>query len=295
VSGLKLITGFNIQYKFFKLADKVINRIGVDILKNNINYMPELPDLQVFSKNLTKLFKDKKLEKVNVKVAGKLNVATKELEEALEGQVLISIDRVGKELQFTFKNGHVLALHLMLHGELHLFETKNEHRFSIIELIFEDDKGLALTDFQKAATPTLDPEKLNIPDALEVDVEYLKQKLGATKSPVKTVLMDQKVLRGIGNAYANEILYDAKLSPFSASNKIPADKIKILLNSIKSVLENAEKQIINHNPDIISGEVRDFLLVHKPKLKETAKGETIHQKPVGSRKTYYTDSQELFS
>jgi len=257
--------------------------------------MPELPDLQVFGKNLTKLFKDKKLEKVNVKVAGKLNVAAKELEEALEGQVLTGIDRVGKELQFTFKNGDVLALHLMLHGELHLFETKNEHRFSIIELIFEGDKGLALTDFQKAATPTLDPEKLNIPDALEVDVEYLKQKLGATKSSVKTVLMDQKVLRGIGNAYADEILYDAKLSPFSASNKIPADKIKILLNSIKSVLENAEKQIINHNPDIISGEVRDFLLVHKPKLKETAKGETIHQKPVGSRKTYYTDSQELFS
>ena len=46
--------------------------------------MPELPDLQVFSKNLTKLFKDKKLEKVNVTVATKLNVPVKELEDALE-------------------------------------------------------------------------------------------------------------------------------------------------------------------------------------------------------------------
>jgi len=257
--------------------------------------MPELPDLQVFAKNLTKLFTDKKLEKVNVTVTAKLNVSAKQLEDALEGQTLTHIDRVGKELQFTFKNGHILALHLMLHGELHLFEIKNEHRFTIIELIFEDNKGLALTDFQKAATPTLDPEKSDVPDALEIDLKYMEQKLSATKSPVKTVLMDQKVLRGIGNAYADEILYDARLSPFSPSNKIPAGKIKVLLHSIKSVLENAEKAIIKHNPDIISGEVRDFLLVHKPKHKETAKGETIHQKPVGSRKTYYTDSQELFS
>jgi formamidopyrimidine-DNA glycosylase len=257
--------------------------------------MPELPDLQIFSKNLSKLFKDKKLEKINVIVAKKLNVPAKKLEDALEEQVLTHIDRVGKELQFLFKNGHVLALHLMLHGELHLFEDRNEHRFGIIELIFEDKKGLVLTDFQKAATPTLDPEKLDTPDALAVDAKYMEQKLSSTKSPVKTVLMDQKILRGIGNAYADEILYDAKLSPFSVANKIPADKIKVLVSSVKSVLADAEKQIIQHNPDIISGEVRDFLLVHKPKLQETAKGETIHQKPVGSRKTYYTDSQELFS
>ena len=257
--------------------------------------MPELPDLQVFSKNLTRIFKDKKLETVNISVSGKLNVPVKQLQDALEGQVLSSIDRVGKELHFAFKNGHVLGLHLMLHGELHLFETKNEHRFGIIELIFEDKKGLALTDFQKAATPTLDPDKSTVPDALELDIKYLEQKLCSTKSAVKTILMDQKVLRGIGNAYADEILYDAKLSPFSVSNKIPADKVKVLFHSIKSVLENAEKQIVNHNPDIISGEVRDFLLVHRPKLKETARGEVIHQKPVGSRKTYYTDSQELFS
>jgi formamidopyrimidine-DNA glycosylase len=257
--------------------------------------MPELPDLQVFAKNLTQLFKDKKLEKVNVTVAARLNVPAKELEDTLEGQTLTHIGRVGKELQFTFKNGHILALHLMLHGELHLFEAKNERRFGIIELIFEDKKGLALTDFQKAATPTLDPEKSDTPDALSVDAKYMQQKLSSTKSPVKTVLMDQKVLRGIGNAYADEILYDAKLSPFSASNKIPAEKVKVLLHSIKSILEDAEKQIIKYSPDLISGEVRDFLLVHKPKQKQTAKGETIHQKPVGSRKTYYTDSQELFS
>ncbi|MEP6610981.1 MAG: Fpg/Nei family DNA glycosylase [Mucilaginibacter sp.] len=183
----------------------------------------------------------------------------------------------------------------MLHGQLQQFDKINSHKFTIVEMLFEGDKGLALTDFQKAATPTLDPEKLDTPDALHFDEKYLEEKLNKTKTPVKTLLMDQKVLRGIGNAYADEILYDAKLSPFSVSNKIPAAKVKQLAKSIKKVLEDAEKQILKNTPDIISGEFRDFMLVHQPKRKQTPAGETIHQKPVGSRKTYYTDEQELFS
>ncbi|MCO5946029.1 DNA-formamidopyrimidine glycosylase family protein [Mucilaginibacter flavidus] len=257
--------------------------------------MPELPDLQVFSHNLTKLFKGKKLEKIEIKVAQKLNVPEKQVQDALEGSKLDKVVRVGKELQFEFDNNHVLATHLMLHGQLQQFDKTNSHRFTIVEMLFEGDKGLALTDFQKAATPTLDPEKLDTPDALDFDEKYLEDKLSKTKTPVKTVLMDQKVLRGIGNAYADEILYDAKLSPFSASNKIPSAKVKQLAKSIKKVLEDAEKQILKHTPDIISGEFRDFMQVHQPRKKQTPAGETIHQKPVSSRKTYYTAEQELFS
>jgi len=257
--------------------------------------MPELPDLQVFSHNLTKLFKGKKLEKIEIKVAQKLNVPEKQVQDALEGSKLAKVVRVGKELQFQFDNHHVLATHLMLHGQLQQFDKTNNHKFTIVEMLFEGDKGLALTDFQKAATPTLDREKLDTPDALDFDEKYLEDKLSKTKTPVKTVLMDQKVLRGIGNAYADEILYDAKLSPFSVSNKIPASKVKQLATSIKKVLEEAEKQILKNTPDIISGEFRDFMLVHQPRKKQTPTGEMIHQKPLGSRKTYYTEEQELFS
>jgi len=257
--------------------------------------MPELPDLQVFSHNLTKLFKGKTLEKIEIKVAQKVNVPEKQVQDALEGSKLDKVVRVGKELQFEFDNKHVLATHLMLHGQLQQFDKTNNHKFTIVEMLFEGDKGLALTDFQKAATPTLDPEKLDTPDALDFDGKYLEDKLSKTKTPVKTVLMDQKVLRGIGNAYADEILYDAKLSPFSVSNKIPASKVKQLAKSIKKVLEEAGKQILKNTPDIISGEFRDFMLVHQPRKKQTPAGEMIHQKPLGSRKTYYTEEQELFS
>ena len=133
-----------------------------------------------------------------------------------------------------------------------------------------------------------------LPDALDLKTGYLEQKFAKTKTPVKTVLMDQKVVRGIGNAYADEILWHARLSPFSPSNKIPDDKVKELAKSIKEVLEDAEKQILKANPDIISGEVRDFMIVHQPRKKETPNGVPINQKELSSRKTYYTDEQELF-
>jgi formamidopyrimidine-DNA glycosylase len=258
--------------------------------------MPELPDLQAFSYNLTKIFKGKKLYKIEVIVSKKLNVPVKELQDALSGNEIEKFAREGKELHILFKGRHVLGLHLMLHGELVVFKDTDEPpKNQIINLVFYDGTNLALTDFQKAATPTLDPKKTDVPDALDASSDYLAEKFSKTKTPVKTVVMDQKVIRGIGNAYADEILWDAKISPFSAANKIPEDKLKVLAKSIRKVLEAAEKQILKTKPGIISGEVRDFMEVHNHRKKQTSTGAAIHQKELASRKTYYTDEQELFS
>ncbi len=72
------------------------------------------------------------------------------------------------------------------------------------------------------------------------------------------------------------------------------EKIKALVKSIRSVLQDAEKQISKLQPGIISGEVRDFLNIHNSKKKQSPTGGTIHNKMVSSRITYYTDEQELF-
>lgn len=258
--------------------------------------MPELPDLQVFSKNLTKIFVGKTLKKISVPNIKKLNVSVTKLKSSLENQKLIAINRKGKELHFEFKNGNVLGLHLMLRGKLHQFEEKNTQKYAIIELVFADNSGLALTDFQGQATPTLNPEARKTPDALskEVNLAFLKARLAKSKAVIKNVLLDQHIIRGIGNAYADEILWDAGISPFSISNKIPVDGIKALLKSIKNVLKKAEKSIIKSHPDIISGEIRDFMLIHNSKVKRSPTGASIKVKSAGARKTYYTNEQKLF-
>lgn len=107
-------------------------------------------------------------------------------------------------------------------------------------------------------------------------------------------MLDQKNIKGIGNAYADEILWDSLIDPSSVSNRIPDNKIKALAKSVKTVLLNAIKQILKTHPDIISGEVRDFLNIHNSKKKQSPGDAPIKQKMIGGRKTYYTDEQELF-
>ncbi len=259
--------------------------------------MPELPDLQVFSRNLDKKLAGKTLEKVTVPNDKKLNVSVKSLQSTLQGQKLEKVHRVGKELHLDFKGGDVLGLHLMLRGQLHLFENKNDHKHTVIALLFDDGAGLAMTDGFGQATPTLNPEDREAIDALspKMTAAFLKEQLQGTKAAVKNVLLDQNIIRGIGNAYADEILWDARISPFSAANKIPEASVKALAHSIKEVLHNAEKHILKHHPDIISGEVRDFMDIHNPKKTHSPKGAAIQHKTVGGRKTYYTEEQELYT
>ena len=261
------------------------------------NAMPELPDLQVFSRNIHKKVAGKKIKRLNVLLNTRIKASVRKLKKELEGQVVKSVYREGKELHIACKNGSVLGLHLMLHGDIHLFAGKNENKNTIIEMIFDDDTGLALTDWQKMATPTLNPQPRDAPDALSkpVNSKFLQSELKKTRTSVKNVLLDQNIIRGIGNAYADEILWDAGISPFSESNKIPVDKIKALAKSIKKVLTNAEKQILKSHPDIIKGEVRDFLLIHHSKKTNSPTGATIRSKVSGSRRTYYTDEQVLFT
>jgi formamidopyrimidine-DNA glycosylase len=259
--------------------------------------MPELPDLQVFSYNLQKILAGKKVKEVDVLVTKKLNVTVAELQSKLVNQELRAIKRVGKELQFEFGNGHVLALHLMLHGELSLFKGGEIPKFTILDIIFSNGTGLALSDFQKAATPTLDPAISDAPDALSANInaDYFINLFKDKDAAVKNILLDQKLIRGIGNAYADEILWEARISPFSIAHKIPAKKIKDLVHAIKKVLQDAEQQLLKSHPDIISGEYREFLKIHGPKIKMSPAGAEVLVKKVGSRKTYYTSEQELFS
>jgi len=258
--------------------------------------MPELPDLEVFAANLEKRFKNKTLEQVVVNVDRKLNVSEKELKTALEGHKLQTVSREGKTIQLHFGGGASLGLHLMLHGELKLLDGDEVAKHQIIALHFAGNEAFALTDFQKAATPTLNPVSSAVPDALspEMSLQYLEELLAKKKAPVKTVLMDQKVIRGIGNTYADEILWAARISPMSVSKAIPKDQVKVLHETIIEVLKLEIKQIRHMLPDQLRGEIKDFLKVHGAGIKQSPTGENILVEEIGGRKTYYTKEQELY-
>jgi formamidopyrimidine-DNA glycosylase len=256
--------------------------------------MPEIPDLNIFRKNLAKQLVGKTLSKISVIITRRLKEPESAFKEALEGQTLMAVERVGKELHFKFKNERTLGLHLMLYGAMHWFEVNNENKFTIAEMLFTDGTGLAITDWQKAVILTLDPEPETAPDAMDMPAGYLETALIKNSRPIKTVLTDGKTVIGIGNAYVDEILYEAKISPFSTANKIPKERVEALTRAIETVLTNAEDHIFKNFPDTITEKERDFLQVHRPKQTLTLAGEDILKAEINKRKTYYTESQELF-
>ena len=258
--------------------------------------MPELPDIEVFSRNLKKIYGGKKLTKIKVVNNKDIKDSQKELSKALEGQKLKDVYRSGKEMRFLFSNGKILGLHLMLTGDLIPFEGKNERKSTKVEFYFEGGNNLALTDRFKAARIKLDPEDKEGIDALDpkLNYSYLKKALNR-KAAIKAVLLDQDVIRGIGNGYSDEILWQTRISPFSKANAIPDEQIKELAKNIKKVLKSATNKIYKNYPDLIHGEIRDFMDIHTKKKDKSPTGAKIKTAERGMLNTYYTDEQVMYS
>jgi formamidopyrimidine-DNA glycosylase len=255
--------------------------------------MPELPDIEVFCRNLKKQFARKTLKKIVVVMGKKLQDTQRQLSAALEGKKLEDIYRSGKELRFRFSGDVLLGMHLMLTGDLFPFEGKNGHKWTIVELRFSDGSGLALTDRMKNANVKLEPEDKKGVDALDLNYKKLKEILSRDAN-IKNVLLDQNRIRGIGNSYSDEILWKTGISPFSMASAIPDAKVKELAKNIKSILKSAVTKIDKKYPGLVQGEVKDFLRIHTRKFSESPGGAPIKMAQRGMLKTFYTDEQVVY-
>lgn len=257
--------------------------------------MPELPDLQVISSNLAKKYSNHCLIDIVLADKAKTNASAEKILSALRGECLKKVSRLGKEIRFDFSNNHYLMIHLMREGKF--FDKDNGAKSTVAKLCFDNDLVLVLDDFMKQAKIEIDPSIPEIPDPLEdkFTLNYLKEKLAQKeKTAIKSFLIDQDIILGIGNAYADEILWKARISPQSKCGNIPEECVSVLYESVKSVLLNAIESIKLLSPDIISGEVRSFLEVHNKEKKITSTGHEILTTKVGGKSTYYTEEQILY-
>ena len=257
--------------------------------------MAELPDLEVFSRNLNKIFANKKLLNIKVVDGHRLKDKPADLTKNLQGKILTKIYRSGKELRFQFDDGTLLGMHLMLTGDIFPFEKINDHHSTIVELYFEGGQGIALADRMKNANIKLNPADKEGVDAIadELDFKYLKNAF-KRKTTVKNILMDQNVIRGIGNSYSDEILWLTRISPYSVAECIPDEKIKELAKTIKKVLKDATEKIYKAYEGKVNVEVKSFLNIHTKSKETSPTGAIIKIDTKGMRKTYYTDEQVLY-
>lgn len=260
--------------------------------------MPELPDLTVFAENLAKVITGKTVRQARYHDRGRLNVTGDHLAQALAGGQVIRVERTGKQIVFRLSADVTLRVHLMLTGGFELTDTRGLARVDapVLSLSFSDGSALAVTDYKGWASVSLNPPpESDAPDALEVTPEYL-QKLCANKPKalIKPLLIDQSLIGGIGNAYADEILWEARIAPKSVAGKLPPEAVASLARAIPAILEDAIAELRKRHPGIVAGEFREFLKVHRPELKVSPNGSPILKENVQSKRTYYTGEQVLY-
>ena len=260
--------------------------------------MPELPDLHVFAENLKKRILNKTI--VSVTVYNTRKIATPEYyRQKMTGTSIHDIVRNGKELFFMLANGNCFSVHLMLSGQFLIVNQDEAENIKgkILGLGFDNSETLVVADLQNLCRVSWNPKVSGTPDAMSGKFTYKYFSNGLKKNEwgnIKALLIDQHFVRGIGNAYADEILWKADISPESVSGKIPEEKVKELYEAIPLVLNDAIQNIMKISPDIIGGEERSFLRVHNRDKKITDEGDKIIVKTIASKTTYFTEKQKKY-
>ena len=260
--------------------------------------MPELPDLEVFKTNIYNRLSSKRLIGLEVFNIFKVRADQESMRAELVGKELLRVDRLGKELLFDFGEQKIVAAHLMLNGVISIVpeEAAEAIRCKTFALRFERET-VVFSDVGELCTIRYRPPAEKTPDAfseaftLEYFLGIVRRKARAN---VKAFLIDQKVVKGIGNAYADEILWAARISPHSLMGAIPQERLALLHEAIGTVLHDAVASIKSISPDIISGEERSFLKVHNKALKRTETGYPIKVERVVSKIMYHTEEQVIY-
>jgi formamidopyrimidine-DNA glycosylase len=207
--------------------------------------MPELPDITAYLTALTPRVLNQPLEHVRLASAFLLRTVQPPI-ASVEGHPVRELRRIGKRIAFGFDNGHYLVLHLMIAGRLHwkppnaklagrnalaafdfptgsltLTEAGSKRRASLH--LFASEESLA----------TIDPGGLDI---LSSSLETFRAALFVENRTLKRALTDPRILSGIGNAYSDEILHAAQLSPILLTHKLTPEEWDRLYTATRQTL-----------------------------------------------------------
>jgi len=263
--------------------------------------MPELPEVETVVQSLKKVLLNKKIADIEIRYDKIIRMPLEQFKAKLIGAEIKDITRKAKYLIFNFDNFSMVS-HLRMEGKFHYNLNKREYgKHEHIIFHFTDGTELIYDDVRKFGEMHLrdnkelfetNPLKKLGPDANTDIDQKVFEKVLKKAIPVKSFLLDQTIIGGIGNIYADEILFMSGIHPLRlASTLTYADMTRILAAS-KEVLNKAISlggtTIKSFSSGDISGLFQNELCVHTKKGEECPSCKTIIEKiKVGGRGTYF--------
>jgi len=222
--------------------------------------MPELPEVQTTVDGLNKKVRRRRIVSVwhdwpKIKQIKKV-----------QGHTIKKVERIGKNILFYFTDPHILLVHMKMTGHLLVGEwqikgkkiialkpkemKERDNDFIHFVLVLDNGKMIAFSDMRKFGKVVFGkmnkienlPELKKLgPDALKISYKEFAERVSKKKKTIYQTLLDQEVLAGIGNIYASEIMWRAKVYPFKSASQLSEQELKALYRAIKPILTKALK------------------------------------------------------
>ncbi|MDY2888774.1 MAG: DNA-formamidopyrimidine glycosylase [Candidatus Caccosoma sp.] len=214
--------------------------------------MPELPEVETIKNALKEDFLNEKISNVVVNYENILeNVDKETFINSLRDQTIKSFNRLGKYI-IVYLTNYTLIIHLRMEGKFKLSESLIDKHSHII-FYFYSKKILIYHDVRKFGRMWLFNNNVDIFKekplcnlGLELsminDPAYLYNKFKKNNKPIKTCLLDQSIIAGIGNIYADEICFACKINPLTKANKLTIDDCKNIIKEGNIILNEAIKE-----------------------------------------------------
>jgi formamidopyrimidine-DNA glycosylase len=242
--------------------------------------VPELPEVETTARGLRQKIVGRAVTRVGGVDWPRMLPQTSEAElaEVLIGARVAAVDRRGKYLLIEFEGDHWLSIHRKMSGNLLLRPpTAAAEKHTHLEVAFDDGALLRLVDARKFGRVYLFrsseqladflAERLGPDSLVDFDAAVLAGKLQGRKGRIKSLLLDQTFLAGVGNLYADEALWEARLHPLRAADSLSAAEVRHLATAIKKVLtlgiERRGTSFSNYrDADDVPGQNQEFLNVY---------------------------------
>lgn len=269
--------------------------------------MPELPEVETVRKVLLKKLQNKKITNITIlhnNVFNKNDI--EEVKQKIKNQTINDIKRRGKWLVFELDNYYLLS-HLRMEGK-YLYRNKNQkvEKHELVIFNINNEFELRYKDVRKFGKMELvEKDKLNESSLKKLGYEpwdknltstYLKEKYKNKTIAIKTLLLDQSIIVGIGNIYADEILFLSKINPHTKGKDLTEQNLKDIIENTKKVLEKAIEEggttIRSYTSEEgVTGLFQNDLNVHMKENKPCPVCKTkIRKDKIGGRSSYYCNN-----
>ena len=225
------------------------SQIAVNSTSNFL--MPELPEAETVRRQLEPQIVGARILQTWARTPRITKPSIDEFVSTLKNARIVGAKRRGKQIYFPLDNGSNLLIHLGMTGRLHIeysnlpFDEAALHKHVHCVLMLEGDKRLVFTDPRMFGALGVSRELLFLtqmgPEPLDddFDADKLAQTLSNRKTKIKAAILDQKIVAGLGNIYADEVCFLANIHPATRACDVPIERLRVLVSHMKPVLEQA--------------------------------------------------------